>query len=99
AGGDGIQRALALVRAFAAGLAVRVVDRGRSRDPHQAGAQAEDGSPGCAAATATDGGESLPADLGAGRRESRSATTAMASASLGADAHASDESVARGRAQ
>ena len=40
--------------------------------------------------------ESLSADLGAGRRESRSAATAVASASVGADAHASDESVACG---
>jgi len=39
------------------------------------------------------------ANLGTGRRESRSATTAVASASLGADADSSDESVARGSTQ
>ena len=41
----------------------------------------------------------FPADLGAGRRESRSAATAVASASPGADAHAGDESVACGGAE
>src|SRR4051812_18905685 len=40
-------------------------------------------------------GRPVPADLGAGRRESRPAATAVASASTGADAHAGDESVAR----
>ena len=34
--------------------ALRVVDRRRGRDPQQASTQAEDGSPGCAADSATD---------------------------------------------
>ena len=58
------------------------------------GAQAENRSARCAAVVAIDAGEPLPADLGAGLGESRSAATVVASASAGADAHASDESVA-----
>src|SRR5579864_2561655 len=75
------------------------MDRGRSRDPHQTGTQAEDRSPGCAAVVATDDGRPLSADLGARRGESGHAATAVASASPGADAHPRDESVACGRAQ
>jgi len=44
-------------------------------------------------------GGPFPPDLGARRRESGPAATALASASIGADAYAGDESVARGRAQ
>ena len=47
-------RTLALVWAVAAGVAIRVVDRGRGRDPHQARAQAEDRSSGCAAVAAAE---------------------------------------------
>ncbi len=64
--------------------------------PQQASTEAEDRSSGCAAHTAIVDGKPLSADPGAGRRESRFATTAVASASTGADAHARDESVACG---
>src|SRR5208283_433739 len=95
----GIQWTLALVRAFAARARVRVVDRGSRRDSYQASAEAEDRSARCAAVVATDDGEPLSAHLGAGRGESRSAATAVASASTGAEAHAGDESAACGAAE
>src|SRR5579863_884718 len=98
-GWDGGERALALVRAFAAGVAVRVVDWGRGCDSHQAGTQAEDGSSGCAAVVAADDGRPLSPDLGSRRSQPGPAATAVASASPGADAHAGDESVACGSAQ
>src|SRR5579863_4736184 len=94
-GWDGGERALALVRAFAAGVAVRVVDWGRGCDSHQAGTQAEDGSSGCAAVVAADDGRPLSPDLGSRRSQPGPAATAVASASAGTDAHASDESAAR----
>src|SRR4029077_8516979 len=99
AGGHGSQRALALVRALAGRVAVRTVDWERRRDPHQKGARAEDRSAGCAAVVAADDRRPFPADLGAGFGEPRPATTAVASASTGADSHAGDESAARGGAQ
>src|SRR3954453_1916709 len=71
----------------------------RRGDPHEASAQAEDRSPGCAAVTTVDDGAPLSADLGARRRQSRSAAVVVASASFGADAHASDEPVACGGTQ
>ncbi len=70
------------------------MDRRSGRDPDQARAQAKDGSARCAAHTAIVDRKPLSADLGAGRGESRSAATDVASASTGADAHASDESAA-----
>src|SRR4029077_1044880 len=95
AGGHGSQRALALVRALAGRVAVRTVDWERRRDPHQTGAQAEDRSAGCAAVVAADDRRPFPADLGAGFGKPRPATTAVASASTGANAHVCDESAAR----
>ena len=56
---SGIERTLALVRAFAARVGVRVVDRGSRRDPYQAGAQAENRSAGRPAAAAVAVRESL----------------------------------------
>jgi hypothetical protein len=70
-----------------------------SRDPHQAGAQAEDRSSGCAAVIAPDDGRPLSADLGAGRDESRLAATAVASAPHSAGAHPDHEPVASGSAE
>src|SRR5450759_3217325 len=96
---DGSQWACALVWTAAGGAALRVVDRGRSRDPYQAGTQAEDGSPGCAADSAIDDGRSLSADLGAELGESRSAATVVASAPDGAGPHPDHEPVASGGAQ
>src|SRR5437870_9046523 len=71
------------------------MDRGCRRDPHETGAQTEDGSAGCATAVDVAGGRSFSPDLGAERRKPGSAATALASASAGADAHAHHESVAR----
>jgi len=75
------------------------VDRGRRRNPNQASAQAENGSPGCGTDSAITGGESLSADLGAELGESGPATTAVASAPDGAGAHADHESAASGGPQ
>src|SRR5260370_31992893 len=92
--GDGGQWACALVRATAGGTELRVVDWRRRRDSYEASAQAEDGSPGCAADSEIDAGRSLSGDLGAELGESRSAATVVASAPLGTSTHADDESVA-----
>src|SRR6266581_7138857 len=70
------------------------MDRGCSRDPHQTGAQTEDGSAGCATAVDVAGGRSFSPDLGAERRKPGSAAAALASASAGANAHAHHEPVA-----
>src|SRR6267142_5910208 len=59
-----------------------------SRDPNETGAQAEDGSSGCAVDSAIVAGRSLSADLGAEGGESRSPAVAVASSSDGAGAHA-----------
>src|SRR5580700_5775502 len=75
------------------------MDWRRSRDPHQASAQAENGSAGCATDPAFVVGRPLPADLGTELGESRSAATAVAPAPDGAGAHASHESTASGGAQ
>src|SRR5207253_737532 len=58
--------------------------RGRRRDPRQAGAQAEDGSPGCTADSAVIAGRALSASLGAEWGESGSAAAAVAPAPDGA---------------
>ena len=72
------------------------MDRRCSRDRHQAGAEAKDGSPGRTAVAATAAGEPLSTDLGTRRGQSGHAAAAVASAPIGADAHAGDESVACG---
>src|ERR1700757_3117618 len=70
------------------------MDRRSRRDSDQAGAQAEDRSARRTAVAAINAREPLSANLGAGCSQSRSAATAVASASDGADAHARDESAA-----
>src|SRR6266550_3764336 len=70
------------------------MDRGCRRDPHQTGAQTENRSPGCRAATATPDGRPLSTNLGTGRGKSGCAATALASASAGANAHPHHEPVA-----
>src|SRR6202035_2157240 len=70
------------------------VDRRRSRDPHEASAQAEDGSPGCATDPTFGAGESFPADLGAELGEPGSAATTVASSPHGAGANSDHESTA-----
>ena len=57
-------------------------------------AKAEDGPPGCRAATAVAAGGSLSSGVGTQCGKSRSASAAVASASAGADADADHESVA-----
>ena len=66
----------------------------RGRDPSQAGTQAEDGSPGCAAYFALAAGGSLSSDLGAELGEWRSATTVVAPAPHGASTHPDHEPTA-----
>src|SRR5437762_11530020 len=75
------------------------MDRGCRRDPHQTGAQTENRSPGRAPATDIAGGGSLSEDLDTQPGKPKSAATVVASASLGADAHAGHESVACGSPQ
>ena len=58
-------------------------ERGCRRDPDEAGAQAEDGSPGCPTAAAIVTRRSLSADLGTELGKSRSATTVVASTPTG----------------
>src|SRR5215471_2499348 len=70
------------------------VDRRSRRDRGPASQKAEDRSRRCATSAEADAGGSLSADLGTKSGESRSAATAVASASFGADAHANHESVA-----
>src|SRR3989449_5980879 len=53
------------------------MDRGCRRDPHQTGAQTENRSPGCRAATATPDRRPLSTNLGSGRGKSGSAATAL----------------------
>src|SRR5580704_5616164 len=99
ASGDGSQWTRALVRTTALGVAFRAVDRRCREDPDETRTQAEDGSSGRAVDSAVDAGRSFSEDLGTERGESGSATTAVASASHGAGAHADHESVASGGAQ
>src|SRR5580700_1687380 len=91
---DGGDRARALVRALARRAAPRAVDWRSRRDTKQARAQAEDRPSGCGVAVAVAGGESFSPNLGTECGESRSATTALAPASAGADADPSEESTA-----
>ena len=75
------------------------VDWGRCRRTHETDREAKDRSARRAVVAAAKAGKSLSENLGTGRRESRSAPTAVASAPVGADAHAGHEPVARGGAQ
>src|SRR5438105_7376581 len=72
------------------------MDRGCRRDSRETGAQTEKRSPGRAPATDIAGGGSLSEDLDTQPGKPKSAATVVASASLGADAHAGHESVACG---
>src|SRR5215467_9956312 len=73
------------------------MDRRSRRDRGQASQKAEDRSRRCATSAEADAGGSLSADLGTKSGESRSAATAVASASFGTNAHANHESVASPR--
>src|SRR5207249_11294451 len=75
------------------------MDRGCRRDSRETGAQTEKRSPGRAPATDIAGGGSLSEDLDTQPGKPKSAATVVASASLGADAHAGHESVACGSPQ
>ena len=98
--GYGSQRALALsFDVCCANCSLSCADRGHGRDSHQASAQAEDGSAGCTAVVAADDRRTLSADMGSRRSRPGPAATAVASTSVGADAHPGDESVACGGAQ
>src|SRR6187549_2096258 len=70
------------------------MDRESRRDQGQASQEAEDRSRRCTTSAEAHAGRSLSAHLGTESRESGSAATAVASASVGADAHANHESVA-----
>src|SRR5208283_3853523 len=83
----------------AGGAELRVVDRGRGRDPREASAEAEDGSPGCATDSALVAGKSLSPGVGPELGESRSAATALASSPDDAGAHADHEPTASRSAQ
>src|SRR5438552_13887632 len=69
------------------------MDRGRRRDPQEAGTQTEDRSPGRTTHSAL---AALSTDLGPELGESRSAATVVAPAPHGAGADADDEPVASG---
>ena len=90
-GRDGSDRARALVRAPAGGVAARVVDRRPGRDSSQASTEAEERSSGRRTSVAVDGGEPLSPDLGAQSGEPGSTATALASASSGTDANPRQE--------
>jgi hypothetical protein len=70
------------------------MDRGSVGDSGHAGAEAKDRSPRCATTAEAPAGRSLSPNLGGELGKSRSATTSVASASFGADAHTNHESVA-----
>src|SRR5207237_1332067 len=70
-----------------------------SGNSHETSAQAKDRSSGCAIVAEAADGRSLSEDLGTGCRKSRPAATALASASVGPDAHAPHESAACGSTQ
>src|SRR6202790_1842382 len=72
----------------------RAVDRRSRGDQGQASEEAKDRPQGCSTSAQADDGKELPANLGTEPGESRFATTVVAPASLGADAHADNESVA-----
>src|SRR6266849_10569540 len=70
------------------------VDRRSSGDQSQASQEAKDRPPRRATAAEADEGRSLSANLGTESGKSRCASTALAPASAGADAHADHESAA-----
>src|ERR1700722_13759342 len=70
------------------------MDWGSVGDSGHAGAEAKDRSPRCATTAEAPAGRPLSPNLGGELGKSRSATTSVASASFGADAHTNHESVA-----
>src|SRR2546426_10061251 len=70
------------------------MDCGGRQDPHETSAQTENRSPGRATITDPAAGRSLSEDLDTQPGKPKSATTVVASASAGADAHAGHEPVA-----
>src|SRR2546423_14468577 len=91
AGGDGSDGARAVVRALTGGAELRAVDWRSGGDSGQASAGAEERPSGCGTSIAVTGGGSISADLGAESGKSRSAATALAPASAGAEAGTSQE--------
>src|SRR5439155_1487026 len=91
---DGSDRACPLVGALISGAAVRTVGGRPGADQSGPGAEAEDRPARCRPHSEVDGGGSLSAGVGPECGESGSASTALASASGGADADAGHESVA-----
>jgi hypothetical protein len=73
--------------AVAGGTALRVMDWGSLGDSGHAGAEARDRSPRCATIAEAPAGRPLSPNLGGELGKSGSATTSVASASFGADAH------------
>src|SRR5262249_14741794 len=70
------------------------MDRRSRRDRGPTGQEAKDRSRGCQTSVEADARKSLSENLGTESRESRSATTAVAPTSDGADAHADHEPIA-----
>src|SRR2546426_5099054 len=70
------------------------MDWGCRQDPHETSAQTENRSPGRATITDPAAGRSLSEDLDTQPGKPKSAATALASTSTGADAHAGHEPVA-----
>src|SRR5438132_4004719 len=91
AGGDGSDGAGAVVRALTGGAELRAVDWRSGGDSGQASAEAEERPSGCGTSIAVTGGGSISADLGTESGKPRSAATALAPASAGADADTSQE--------
>src|ERR1700680_46450 len=96
-GGDRSQRAHALVRAAAEGVGDGAVDRQSRPYRGATGAQTKDRPRRCAPSVALVAGRSFSQAVGAESGEPRSAATAVASASPGADADARQEPIARHR--
>src|SRR5271166_2069062 len=92
--GDRGHRTCSLVRAITGGTGFRAMDWRPGPDQGCASAEAEDRSSGCGAAAEAAGGRALPTHLGTESGESGCAPTTVASASAGADADPSHESVA-----
>src|SRR5579859_4748716 len=69
------------------------MDRGSVGDSGHAGAEAKDRSPRCATTAEAPAGRPLSPNLGGELGKPGSATTSVASASFGADAHTNHESV------
>src|SRR5437899_12953902 len=80
-----------LVRATAGRVGVRGMDRRPSGDQDEASQEAEDRPRRCPTYAEAAAGKSVSTNLGAGSRESGSATIVVASASVGADARANHE--------